>query len=313
MSHRPGINRTTLLLVLVLMLSLLVGCAVPTGVDQETQALLPRVTVSIDEQGTPSLLGFSLDLVSGLIGQDLSSFSLPPELVQQLMAANIQHFELVLTGDDVYLFANGQPLPYLSTNEESWQTMGELANIVGLPIWSTLDSIRNNVLSQFGVQLALQFPVAEGQEAIPLRDTATLPSVDVDAVRAAAGEPGLVLHAAVEVGPDGIASVLGLPIAQIDPTVMASLAAAGIQHFQLETEPEGFYSYLSGQVLPRLTWDAERVENLLALYDALYGADPSASLLGALGPAIQTSDLELTMFLPVMGDAPEVPTHPFVD
>jgi hypothetical protein len=294
------------------MLSLLAGCAVPTAPGQETQPLLPRVTVSIDEQGTPSLLGFSLDLVSSLIGQDLSAFSVPPELVQQLMAANIQHLEIVLTGDDIYLFANGQPLPYLSTTEESWQTLGELAALVGLPIWSTLDSIRNNVLSQFGVQLALQFPVAAGQEPIPLRDPSTLPAVDVEAVRAAAGEPGLVMHANVEVGPDGIASVLGLPIAQIDPTLMATMMAAGIQHFQLETEPEGFYSYLNGQALPRLTWDAERVVNLLAVYEALYPTDPNASLLGVLGPAIQTSDLELTLFLPVQGDAPEVPTHPFV-
>lgn len=304
------------LLVLLVGLLVMAGCGgVPASPDQPSRALLPRVTINIDDEGNPSLLGFlSLDLVSGLIGQDLSAFRLSPELVQQLKAANIQNLEIVLTEEAIHLFANGQALPYLSMDDETWETFGQLAGVVGLPIWDTIKTVRENFLSQFGVQLALQLPVMEGVERMPLRDSTTLSEVDVDTVREAAGDPELVLHTDVRIGQDGITTIAGLPLlqTQMDPTLMAALDASGIQHFQFETEPEGLYSYLNGASLPRFTWDPERLANLVTVYEAISPGTVNQQLLDVLLPALETTDLQLTVYLPSGQAAAEVPTHPFV-
>jgi hypothetical protein len=313
MQNLRSLNGYRALLIVMIVALVFVGCAAPSGPDQPTETLLPRITLNFDEQGVPSVLGISLDMISGLIGQDLSTIRLAPELIQQLMAAGVQHIELVVTNDAIHIFVNGDAMPYLSMDEETWETLGQVAPLLGIPMWDTVQMLRENVLSRFGVPLALTFPVAAGEEPIPLRDPGTLPQVDEEAARSAAGDPDVTFHAGLDVDSSGLATVAGLPVAvaQLDPALVATLGAAGIQHFQMETEPEGLYIYFNGEPLPRISWDQERLENLAAFYQGVYGSDPNVPVINMMLPALGNTDLEVTLFLPVPEGMEEVPIRSF--
>jgi hypothetical protein len=313
------------LLAVLLMSALLTGCVGQGEQQGQAPPLLPRITVSIDEQGVPSVLGISLDLVGSLIGQGVADIRLSPELVAQMTAANIQHVELVLLNDGIYFFVNGQPIPYLTLDEASWQSLDQLATLLAIPAWDTIQGLRTNVLSRFGVPVAVKFPLQPGVDEVPLRDSAVLPQVDVAAARAAAGEPELVIHTAMEVDSSGRVTIGGLPLENlmtaslgpgtamvINPDLVATLTAANVQHFQLETEVEGLYTYLNGQALPRLTWDEARLKNAVDLFAALSPQSPVMTWLPLLPSVLPTSNIEVTVYLPVPEGVQAMPVSPFV-
>lgn len=322
-----------IILIVVLLASLVAGCASEREKEPEAPKspfLLPRLTVSIDEQGVPSVLGLSLATVSKLLGRDVSAFSAPPELVQQLMAAGVQHLEVVVSGDGVFLFANGQPLPYLAADTQSWQSLDELATVLNVSNWKTIKWVLDNVVRRFGVPLVLKFPIAEGAAELPLRDNKTLPQVDVEAVRSSTGQPDLRLHADVAVDAQGVPTIAGMSLtdlqqslqgvgaavdlssARLDPATVASLMGASVQHLQIETEPEGLYAYVNGKRLPRVSWDDARLANAAALYSRLEPDSPYVPLIDFLLPYIQPADVELTLMLPKQAGAAEVAPSPFI-
>ena len=168
---------------------------------------------------------------------------------------------------------------------------------------------------------------------MPLRDQGSLPRVDIAAAQSLADQRPFALRTSLALGPEGLQSVAGLSLealqqlltalgstanlrsVQVAPELVAALAAAGVQHAQIETEPEGLYLYLNGQALPRVTWDRTRLENVAALYDALNpppGGQPARpSPLDLLAPMLPNFDLELILRLPVQAGAGEVPLSPF--
>ena len=62
---------------------------------QEFLIELPRITVNIDEQGTPTVMGMSLADLAKLTGSPMAPLQLTPEQVTQFQANNIQELALI--------------------------------------------------------------------------------------------------------------------------------------------------------------------------------------------------------------------------
>lgn len=296
----------------------------------EAPSLLPRVVITVDEQGTPSVFGVSLKQVGSLIGMDLSTAQFPPQFVQQMTSADIQHIEFVIAEPGVFPFVNSEPLPYLAADDEAWATLKQIFAIFQVPNQNAINWVLDNIVPRFGVQVAIKFPVQQGTAEIPLRDSASLSQVSVEEQRAGVDARSTIAYADVDVDANGVPAVGGLSLgalqegfqeagmavdlstARLDPGMVAMLTTANVQHMQVETEPEGLYSYLNGMRLPRLTYDAVRLQNAISFYQALDPASPYLPLVQALLPGIQPSDLEVTVFLPKQSGAADVNPAQFI-
>lgn len=323
MKHRTGPRWLLMLTALLITALVLVGCG-GNEEEPEPQAkiplLLPRFTVTLDDQGVPSILGISLARLGSLLRQDVSGLKVDPDTVQLLKDAGIQNFEAVATADGVYLFVNGQPVPYLALDEETRQSVGELLKLAGVQDGTSnlaQNLLNNAILGRVGVPVVIKLPVAAGASEAKLRDSKTLPLVDTAETRAGIGEKVLILHLDVALDEQGVPTIAGtsltdfqgafqeagLPIdlnsAKVDPATIASLQASNILLLQVETEPEGLYLHVNGRRLPRVAWDDERLQNALALYGSLEPDSPYLPLLQFFLPYIQPADVELGVTLPV--------------
>lgn len=326
-------GRLAILLLLILSLALAsCGGGEEEAVPEEDQAppTLPRISVEIDENGVPSVLGLSVETIGNLLRQDLSAYYLPADLVQQLVDAGIQHLEVVAVGDGIYLFSNGQPLPYLAMDEEARGNIEDLAQLADVPNATAIQWVTDNILTRASLPLVLQMPVPEGTDEVPLRDTRTLARVKIDTAEAGVDAPSLVFYADVALDDNGEPTLAGLSLSEIqqallaegvnvdlsaaivDPALVQSLRAAGVQNLQVETEPDGMHLYMNGEALPRLAWDEERLRNAVTLYESLEGDSPYIPLLKLILPSIQPADVEITVLLPRSADAEAVSPRPFI-
>lgn len=324
MKHRTGNHWLMVLTAVLISTLLLVGCGGREEPEPEPEAktplLLPRFTVSLNDQGVPKVFGISLDKLGNLLGQDVSALTVDPETVQLLKSADIQHIEAVATADGLYLFVNGAPVPYLAIDEETRQNVAELLSLAGVQgnTANTVQNLLNNqIIGRIGVPVVVKLPVAEGASEAELRDSKALPAVDTDQARSGADQKVLILHLDVALDEQGIPTIAGssmtefqaalqeagLPVdlssVKVDPATIASLQASNIALLQVETEPEGLYLNLNGQRLPRIAWDDERLQNALALYASLEPDSPYLPILQFLLPYIQPADVELGVTLPL--------------
>lgn len=321
MINRIKPRGTTAIVVLLVVALLLAGCG---GKEEEQQTkagpvLLPSLTVKLSEQGAPTVLGMKPELLSKLIGQDVSQFSVPADTVKQLMDAGVQHLEFVVAGNGLYIFVNGQPMPYLVLDQQTRQSVGELLKLAGVDdkmATNVQNLLNNKFISNLGVPLVVKLPVPAGQAEIPVRAKGAMPVVNTDEVRAAVTDTSLIAHLDVAVDDQGMPTIAGTPMSdmqgafesaglavdlsgvRMDPATVADLTARGVHLVQLETEPEGLYLYVNGASLPRVAYDQTRLQNALALYAELQPDSPTLPLLAFLGPYLQPSDLELSLFLP---------------
>lgn len=323
MKHRFGTRWLVALSAMLITALVLVGCG---GKEEEAEPqakmplLMPRFTVSLDEEGVPSVLGISMARLGSLLRQDVSGLKLDPETVQRLQDAGVQNIEVVATAEGLYIYVNGQPVPYLALDEETRQNVGELLKLAGAQDGTARlvqNLLNNNLLNRVGAPIVVQLPVPPGAPEVTLRDSKTLPRVDTEQARAGVAEKVLILHLDATLDEQGVPTIAGtsmadlqgafmeagMPVdlssAKLDPATIASLQAANVALLQVETEPEGLYININGQRLPRLAWDDERLRNVLDLYSSLEPDSPYLPLLQFLVPYIQPADLELGVTLPL--------------
>jgi len=321
-------------IVVLVVAMLLAGCG---GKKEEVQqpkregpVLLPSLTVKLNEEGAPTVLGIPPKLLSTVLRQDVSAFSVPAETVKNLMDAGVQHAEFVVAGDGLYIFVNGQPMPYLVLDDQTRQSVGELLKLAGVDdkmATNVQNLLNNQFISRLGVPLVVKLPVPAGQPEIPVRAKGPVPMVNTDQARASVTDPSLIAHVDVAVDDQGVPTLAGtsmsemqgafetagLPVdlsgVRIDPTTIAGLTAGGIHLVQLETEPEGLYLYVNGNRLPRVAYDQARLQSALDLYGKLQPDSPNGPLLKFFGPYLQPADVELLLSLP---GAEQVTPSPFV-
>lgn len=326
--NRTHWMRLALLAVLLFALGALAACGgrkeEPAPEPAKKPFLLPRLSVNFAEDGSPKLFGVPTSKLAQLVGQDAAAISLPAETLAMLENANIQNVELVIRGEAIMPFINGEALPYIKLDQETRENLGALLKLAGVDE-ATADRVQglltNNIVSKLGIPLVLRFPLAEGATEAPLRDRGSLPLVDTEAQRSSVAAPLLTAHIDVALDQAGVPTIAGHSIAEyqaafaaagipldlssarLDPALVASLAAADIQVVQVETEPEGLYLYLNGAMLPNVAWDQERLNNAVDLFSQVQPDSPYLPLLRFLAPYIQPADMELALFLPVQSGA----------
>lgn len=311
-----------LILLLVVGL-LLVGCGgqkeEAPAAPKDSPVLLPSLTVKLDEQGAPTVLGISPKLLSTVLRQDISAFSVPADTVKQLMDAGVQHLEFVVAGNGLYIFVNGEPMPYLMLDDQTRQSVSELLKLAGADdkLATNVENLLNNkFISRLGVPLVVKLPVPEGQAEIPVREKGSLPLVVTEEARASVTDPSLIAHVDLAVDEQGVPMIAGTSMAEMqqafesaglaadlsavrmDPATVSGLTGRGIHLVQVETEPEGLYLYVNGNRLPRVAYDQVRLQNALDLYGKVQPENPNVELLKFFGPYIQPADVEFSLFLP---------------
>ncbi|MCD6290122.1 MAG: hypothetical protein J7M34_06420 [Anaerolineae bacterium] len=285
---------------------------------------LPRIVVTVDEDGYPSVFGLSVKDIQNMTGMDMSMARVPANIMQMAAQAKIQHFEVAINDKGLFLFANGKPLPYIAWDQESLKDLVDALQAFQVQNAALIGRFVP-FLPYIGISLAVQFPLPEGETAVPMRDPKDLSLVDIKTARGeVTGGPSVIFHAVVDVDEEGVPSIMGVSVRQIEqetgmnlssarvPTnLMAQLSAGGIQHVQLKTWPDGLYLYLNGKPLPRLVWDSAHLATLSKILPGLLAGQPWAPLAGKVAGGLQTADVQVTVRFPVPSGAKELPLHDF--
>lgn len=124
--------------------------------------------------------------------------------------------------------------------------------------------------------------------------------VDMPAIALDVAEDGSLSFGGVPVSELG--GSLGLPAgaAALPPDVVKMLTAAGIQHIQLNNEPNGLAILINGQTIPSLGWTPDQLKTLGSMMDTMPAV---AKLL----PALTQLGVGITLRLPVAEGATKLP------
>jgi hypothetical protein len=131
---------------------------------------LTNVPITVQEDGGVNVYGADLGLGSVL----------PSEIVDALQSANVQQLNVDIQENNLYLAANGNALPVISWNEESFDTIqqlvGALMNVSPEMLGTALELIQT---IDVGLQVAL--PPAEGAEAVQVAEDFDVTQIELQA------------------------------------------------------------------------------------------------------------------------------------
>lgn len=289
---------------------------------------LPRIEISIDKEGNPSLANIDLKTVEALTGNtvDLSQYRLDPGYVTWLTSAGVQHIEIVHKGDGLFLFQNNKPLPHIGWNGESIASVGSTVADLGGKMG--MDANQAKLIKQLmpflrrlGVDIAVKFPVADGAAPVELRAAGG----KIDAKASPASDPIVQTKLVVNYDAAGTPSVAGLSTADLaaipgmeamnglnlDPTLIKNMTDLGIQHISLKTDKDGVLIALNDKQLPSIVWTDEYLQNSAQLFTALNTYPELAqvnALVTELLPRLKDANVELALRFPLAPGAQQLPS-----
>lgn len=302
----------------------------PTQVaEQEGGFLLalPRITIDVDATGTPSIAGLSPEQVKAMtFGQvDLTGMKFPKEYVDWFTTAGLQNIELVHKDDGMFVFVNGNAMPHVGWSGESLSRVSDVASSLGLLDARTARLIKIMIpfAQRLGIDVAVRFPVKEGTDALPLRDT----SAPIAAAVNEAEEPMAQVHADVTYDDSGVPSILavstrdleeafGMSMRQVElaPSVLDTLKAANVQHMTIMSQPDGLHIFVNGDALPSFVWGDDYLTNAANLYGQLYNPEIYGSqyqtmqqAMAVILPMLNNLDAQVVLRFPKAEDADEIP------
>lgn len=277
-----------ILLVLLVAALIVAACSGGGAAGQEkTWFNLPAVPLDVNPDGTLSLYGIGLPV--GAV--------LTPELVQQLQAANVQQLQVRAGANGVFIYVNGQALPYLAWDSQSAANLNQVLSAAGM----TVDA---NQLRTVGLGANLKIPPAQGQAAlnIPRWSGETV----IPAAQPAAED---TLSLGVTVNDQGQISALGLPadvlaamtggaLPVIDAGTLAMINTLGWNTLSVQTTPGGITLVANGdQPLPYIAFDAESLQRGIDVASPLLApSNPSlVPLLQQVATMLPNQNLDLTI------------------
>lgn len=314
-------NIWSLICVLVLVSLLATACAAPltqsqieevaSGVVQAAGRYMPRITLPrlvlvYDANGVPRLFGARLTAIGNLVGIDLSALNLQPATLERLAAGNIQHVELEVAEEGLFVYVNGKALPYIAWDEASLDRAGDLIVVTqAIPYAKVVDKAVP-LLPRLGIDLVAQFPTPEGVEAIPLRERA----VRVLAVPAEV-KPSMVLNLVIPYSADGVPNLAGvstrdlealtgmnLRFLELSPNTLRTLQSAQIQRIGVAAASDGLHLSINGENVLHLAYNQEHLMNAAEVSRAFLGDTPLTRSLPELVPTLYAADIRVTLELP---------------
>ncbi len=273
-------------LILMLLASILTACGgQPVQLADKNADFvlaLPRLVVDIDSNGVPSIAGISPALLS-LVGVDVSKFAMDPTYVDWFTKANIQHIEFVQKDDGVYIFVNGEMMPYLAWSADELDTLTELLTKLQIvkPEFQSVLNLMIPILQHTGLNIVLTFPKQPTAEAIPMRDVNA--EITAPSKNEAAEESVAVIKADIVFDENGVPSILGVSTTELSKAGLAGLANVGlsaqtmedlrnadIKKITVKTTPAGLIVWINDQQLPYLAWGGDKLDQAAGLYSQLY-------------------------------------------
>ena len=281
---------------------------------------LPRIELSIDNNGVPSLANVDPKVFSMLtMGQvDLSQYQvIPPEYVQWLVSAGVQHMEIVHKGDGLFIFVNNKPLPHVGWTGDSIATVGDTTAEIGQKYGYFDERLARTIkllvpfVRRLGVDIAVRLPLAQGAAPLELRPAGG----QIDAVAATDSAPLAQARLVVTYDNAGVPSVAGLSTTdlealtgmsmaqlQLDPGMVRTMTELGIQHVSLRTDQTGILLGVNDKPLPSIVWNDEYLKNGAELFTALNTYPEYASLndmVTTLLPSLKDANVELALRFPL--------------
>lgn len=300
-----------LTIVATLLLSACGAATVPTTEEttesgQRFLISLPRLVVDVDEQGQASVNGLSIDAVNAIIpGAPLPDLTVNPFYVDWMTNTNMQHLEFASTDKGVFVFANGEPLPYLAWDGDSLTNLGTVAGIANLPYGNLITKLVP-IVQRTGLNIVMRFPSQEGAGEIPVRD----PNVAPEAMQPVTEEiaPSFVTRIDVNYDANGVPTIAGissrdlaeagvfLPI-ELTPELLAQLKSNDVKEIRFVTGPNGVTITVNGEALPQIAWNSALLNNGADLYAQMNPDSPYIALAKLLLPEMSNLDLDLRMTL----------------
>jgi hypothetical protein len=294
-----------------LLLSACGAATVPTT-DETTDSgqrfliSLPRLVVDVDESGQASVNGLSIEAVNAIIpGAPLPDLAVNPFYVDWMTNTNIQHLEFVSTDTGVFVFANGQPLPYLAWDGNSLTNLGTVAGIANLP-YGNLISRLVPIVQRTGLNIVLRFPAQPDATEVPLRDPSVAPEAMQPVTEEAA--PSLVTRIDVNYNSDGVPTIAGissrdlaeagvfLPI-ELTPQTLEQLRSNDVKELRFVSGPNGVFITVNGEALPQVSWNSALLTNSADLYAQMNPDSPYIALAKLLLPELSNLDVDLRVTL----------------
>lgn len=304
--------RVVVLTVIAALLLSACGAATVPTTDETTDSgqrfliSLPRLVVDVDENGQASVNGLSIEAVNAIIpGAPLPDLAVNPFYVDWMTNTNIQHLEFVSTDNGVFIFANGEPLPFLAWDGNSLTNLGTVAGIANLP-YGNLISRLVPIVQRTGLNIVLRFPTQPGATEIPLRD----PNVAPESMQPVTEEvaPSLVTRIDVNYDESGVPTIAGissrdlaeagvfLPI-ELTPQTLEQLQSNNVKELRFISGPNGVFITVNGESLPQISWNSALLTNSADLYAQMNPDSPYIALAKLLLPELSNLDIDLRVTL----------------
>ena len=270
-------------IIIILAFILVLGACNGGGDGGSTLLNLPSVPIRIDANGNGTVLGFPIGAI------------LQQPMLDQFALAGVDVLEARIGYHGIFLYADGEPLPYLKWNDESAELLTEiLANVPAAAQGATALS----GLRQIGLGAIIILPTAG--DNIPRWTGEEL----VRTGSASETTIGPLQFGSLAFDADGKGSFEGIPMAEIEQALGASLgvelppmalqilSAVGVEQFSLATQPNGIDLALDSTDLPGLAYDTRRLNNLLPIVSAF--VDPSmGGMIAEVLPKLPGADLDV--------------------
>lgn len=274
------------------------------------QINLPRVTMTYDETGVPTVFGVKTSSLARFVPLDLKFVELSPDTVRWLKDRDIQHIELDLNEAGLFLYVNGKATPYLAWNRENLAYVGELLDRLDVVQYDSTIAKTAPLLGRVGIDLLATFPKQAEATAIPPRER----SQRALARQSPIGEPTAVIQAVVTYSDDGVPSVAGITsreisqLAQIDlrpveltPEIIDMIKRAGVQEMEVVSESDGLHLGVNERELVQVAYNEQHLMNAIDLYAQLADDEQSevlATFLRNIAPIVYGADLDVVVQFP---------------
>ena len=320
-------KRLYFLLPLLILALLLTACESSSpdaaSASEDFAVSLPRIVIDIDSDGNPSVGGFGTETLKNLTmgAADYTWMRMEPALVRRFSDMDLQHIEAVYRDDGIYLFVNGEALPFIKWDEQSLDNTAQVITTFGGMNPQFTEALKTIIpfAQRVGVDLAVRFPVVQGRSLTPMRDM----SQELQAAEMAEREPSaLQLRIEVFYNEDGkpfvpgasfiLENLLGVDTSQLalPPETVSRMTQMNIQHIAIRTQEDGIQFYVNGEPLPELAWSEDQLGVVADLIGQLYlggQTEGMQQVMEAILPALSQMDFELVLRFPLQDDAEEIP------
>lgn len=252
------------------------------GATGSTWFNLPSLPVTLQADGGVSLFGLTLPGVN--VG---------PALVQQLQSANIQKLEVRFGYNGILIYANGQPLPYISWDADSVATLQDVLSKAPASVVPNGNTIASLLpwLRQIGLGAAINVGAKAPSDMAWGGETKV-------ATEEVAPTVGPIQLGGIAFDEQGGLNIAGLPGAALGvsgpllpPETLGLLNSLGIQNLQVKTTPNGIQLSTNGRPLPGIAYDSKSLEQVTPLIGAF--APALAPTLSGILPTLQSTALDV--------------------